>query len=245
MAERIFKCRGHIERKRFCLRQRRLGIAIGIAVARHNILNAQIGRIVTANATLNRHRTRFQTRRVGQNARNDSIARMHTQALRRSILGQNEEIGLEARIERLDHAERTCRLIRTHHADGSALDDALDYGATVPARPRLNTHGNGVAIHDLALAATHDFVVAIVGYDIGAVLVELHATSQARTALAAHRSALVACAALMFVIAPHGASSLSIARPAMSALHVKISRERVAHAPKSLPKHYPGTHLAT
>ena len=78
-------------------------------------------------------------------------------------------------------------------------------------RAVLNAHGNGIAIHDLALAAAHDLVVAVLGYDIGTVLMELHAASQARTTLAAHRPTLIASSTLMLVIAPHGASLLSIA----------------------------------
>ena len=131
---------------------------------------------------------------------------MNAQALGRRVLGQNEEIGLEARIEWLDHAERPGGLVRPHHTDGGALDDPLDHGTTLTVRAVLNAHGDGIAIHDLALTATHDFVVAVLGYDIGAVLMELHASGQTRAALAAHRSTLVAGTALMLVIAPHGAS---------------------------------------
>ena len=74
----------------------------------------------------------------------------------------------------------------------------------------LNAHGNGIAIHDLALTAAHDLVVAVFGYNVGAMLMELHAPGQARTAFAAHRPALIAGTALMLVIAPHGASLLSM-----------------------------------
>ena len=75
----------------------------------------------------------------------------------------------------------------------------------------LNAHSYGIAVHDLALAAAHDLVVAVFGYDIGAVLMELYASGQTRATLAAHRPALIARTALMLVIAPHGASLLSIA----------------------------------
>ena len=209
--KRVFKRCSHIERKRLCLCQRRLGIAVGIAIACHNVLDAQIGRIVTADAALKSHRSRLQARRVGQYARDDDIARAHAQALRRSVLGQNKEVSLQARIERFDHTKRAGRLIRTHHADGGTLDNALDHGATLTMRAVLNAHGNGIAIHDLALAAAHDLVVAVFGYDIGTVLMELHAASHAWTTLAAHRPAFIASSTLMFVIAPHGASLLSIA----------------------------------
>ena len=77
-AERVLKRRGHIERKPLGLVQRGLGIAIGIAVARHHILNAQIGRVISANAAFDRHSARFQARRVGQNARDNSITRVDT-----------------------------------------------------------------------------------------------------------------------------------------------------------------------
>ena len=209
--KRVFKRCSHIERKRLCLCQSRFGIAVGIAIARHNILDAQIGRIVTADAALKSHRARLQARRVGQNARDDDITRMHAQALRRSVLGQNKEIGFETRIERLDHTKRAGRLIRTHHADGGTLDDALDHGTTIPTRSRLDAYGHGIAVHNLTLTAAHDLVIAVVGHDISAVLMELHAASHARATLAAHRPAFIACATLMFVIAPHGASLLSIA----------------------------------
>ena len=174
-------------------------------------MDAQIGRIVAADTALKSHRARLQARWVGQNARDDGIARMHTQALRRSVLRQNKEIGFQTRIERLDHAKRAGRLIRTHHADSGTLDDALDHGTTIAARPRLDAYGHGIAVHNLTLTATHDLVIAVVGHDISAVLMELHAASHARTTLAAHRPAFIACATLMFVIAPHGASLLSIA----------------------------------
>ena len=83
---------------------------------------------------------------------------------------------------------------------------AFDHGAPLTVRAVLNAHGNGIAIHDLALTAAHNLVVAALGYDIGAMLMELHASGQTRAALAAHRSTLVAGTALMLVIAPHGAS---------------------------------------
>ena len=210
-AERVLKRRGHIERKPLGLVQRGLGIAIGIAVTRHHILNAQIGRVISANAAFDRHGTRFQARRVGQNARDDDIARAHAQALRRSVLGQNKEVSLQTRIERLDHTERTGGLVRAHHAYGCTLNHAFDHGAPLTVRAVLNAHGNGIAIHDLALAAAHDLVVAVFGYNVGAMLMELHAPGQARTAFAAHRPTLIAGTALMLVIAPHGASLLSIA----------------------------------
>lgn len=174
-------------------------------------MDAQVGRIVAADTALKSHSARLQARRVGQNARDDGIARMHTQALRRSVLGQNKEIGFETRIERFDHTKRAGRLIRTHYADGSTLDNALDHGATIPARSRLDAHGHGIAVHNLALTTTHDLVIAVVGHDISAVLMELNAASHARATLAAHRPAFIACATLMLVIAPHGASLLSIA----------------------------------
>ena len=169
-------------------------------------MNAQIGRVISANAAFDRHSARFQARRVGQNARDNSITRVDTQTNRRGVLGQNEEVGLQARIERLNHTERTGGLVRAHHAYSCALNHALDHGATLAMRAVLNAHGNGIAVHDLTLAATHDLVVAILGYDIGTVLMELHAPGQARTAFAAHRPALIASSTLMLVIAPHGAS---------------------------------------
>ena len=169
-------------------------------------MNAQIGRIISANAALDRHGARFQARRVGQNARDNSITRVNAQTIRRGILGQNEEVGLQTRIERLNHTERTGGLVRTHYAYGCALNHTLDHGAPLTVRAVLNAHGNGIAVHDLTLAATHDLVVAILGYDIGTVLMELHAPGQARTAFAAHRPALIASSTLMLVIAPHGAS---------------------------------------
>ncbi len=209
-AERVLKRRGHIERKSLGLVQRGLGIAIGIAVTRHHVLNAQIGRVISANAAFDRHGARFQARRVGQNARDNGITRVDAQTIRRGILGQNEEVGLQARIERLDHTERTSGLVRTHHAYGCALNHAFDHGAPLTVRAVLNAHGNGIAIHDLALTAAHNLVVAALGYDIGAMLMELHAPGQARTAFAAHRPTLIASTALMLVIAPHGASLLSM-----------------------------------
>ena len=209
-AERVLKRRGHIERKPLGLVQRGLGIAIGIAVTRHHVLNAQIGRVISANAAFDRHGARFQARRVGQNARDNGITRVDAQTIRRGILGQNEEVGLQARIERLDHTERTSGLVRTHHAYGCALNHAFDHGAPLTVRAVLNAHGNGVAVHDLALTAAHNLVVAALGYDIGAMLMELHAPGQARTAFAAHRPTLIASTALMLVIAPHGASLLSM-----------------------------------
>ena len=75
-AERVLKRRRHIERKPLGLVQRGLGIAIGIAVTRHHILNAQIGRVISANAAFDRHGARFQARRVGQNARDNGITRV-------------------------------------------------------------------------------------------------------------------------------------------------------------------------
>ena len=174
-------------------------------------MNAQIGRVISANAAFDRHGARFQARRVGQNARDNGITRVDTQTIRRGILRQNEEVGLQARIERFNHTERTGGLVRAHHAYSCALNHALDHGATLAMRAVLNAHGNGIAVHDLALTATHDLVVAILGYDIGTVLMELHAPGQARTAFAAHRPALIASSTLMLVIAPHGASLLSIA----------------------------------
>ena len=177
-------------------------------------MNAQVGCIVAANAALKSHGARFQACRIGQDACDDCIARMHAQTLRRSILGQHKEIGLETRIKRLDHTEGACRLIRAHHAYGRALDNALDHGTAIAARSGLNAHGHDVAVHNLALAATHNLIVAIIADNIGAMLMELHAARQAGTPLAAHRRALVASATLMFVIAPHGASLLSVAGPA-------------------------------
>ena len=41
-------------------------------------MNAQIGRVISANAAFDRHGTRFQARRVGQNARDNSITRVDT-----------------------------------------------------------------------------------------------------------------------------------------------------------------------
>lgn len=41
--KRVFKRCGHIERKRLCLCQRRLGIAVGIAIACHNVLTPRSG----------------------------------------------------------------------------------------------------------------------------------------------------------------------------------------------------------
>ena len=205
-AERVLKRRGHIERKPLGLVQRGLGIAIGIAVTRHHILNAQIGRVISANAAFNRHGARFQARRVGQNVRDNSITRVDAQTIRRGILGQNEEVGLQARIERLNHTERTGGLVRAHHAYSCALNHALDHGATLAMRAVLNAHGNGIAVHDLTLTTAHDLVVAVFGYNVGAMLMELHAPGQARTAFAAHRPALIASSTLMLVIAPHGAS---------------------------------------
>ena len=169
-------------------------------------MNAQIGRVISANAAFDRHSARFQARRVGQNARDNSITRVNAQTIRRGILRQNEEVSLQTRIERLDHTERTGGLVRTHHAYGCALNHAFDHGAPLTVRAVLNAHGNGIAIHNLALATAHDLVVAILGYDIGTVLMELHAPGQARTAFAAHRPALIASSTLMLVIAPHGAS---------------------------------------
>ena len=169
-------------------------------------MNAQIGRVISANAAFDRHSARFQARRVGQNARDNSITRVDTQTIRRGVLGQNEEVGLQARIERLNHTERTGGLVRAHHAYSCALNHALDHGATLAMRAVLNAHGNGIAVHDLTLAATHDLVVAVFGYNVGAMLMELHAPGQARTAFAAHRPALTASSTLMLVIAPHGAS---------------------------------------
>ena len=169
-------------------------------------MNAQIGRVISANAAFDRHGARFQSRRVGQNARDNGITRVDTQTIRRGILGQNEEVGLQTRIERLNHTERTGGLVRAHHAYGCALNHAFDHGAPLTVRAVLNAHGNGIAIHNLALATAHDLVVAILGYDIGTVLMELHAPGQARTAFAAHRPALIASSTLMLVIAPHGAS---------------------------------------
>ena len=169
-------------------------------------MNAQIGRVISANAAFDRHSARFQARRVGQNARDNGITRVDTQTIRRGILGQNEEVGLQARIERLNHTERTGDLVRTHHAYGCALNHAFDHGAPLTVRAILNAHGNGIAVHDLTLAATHDLVVAVFGYNVGTVLMELHAPGQARTTFAAHRPALIASSTLMLVIAPHGAS---------------------------------------
>ena len=210
-AERVLKRRGHIERKRFGLGKCGLGIAVGIAIARHHILNAQIGRIIAANTALDRHGARFQTRRICQNARDDCIARMNARALRRGVLRQNKEIGLKTRIKRLDHPERAGGLVRAHHTDGRTLDNALDYGASLAMRAVLNAYGNGIAVHNLALAAAHDLVVAVFGYNVGAMLMELHASGQTRATLAAHRPALIASSTLMLVIAPHGASLLSMA----------------------------------
>ena len=136
---------------------------------------------------------------------------MNAQALRRGVLRQNKEIGLKARIKRLNHPERAGGLVRAHHTNGCTLDDALDYGASLAMRAVLNAHGNGIAVHNLALAAAHDLVVAVFGYNVGAMLMELHASCQTRATLAAHRPALIASSALMLVIAPHGASLLSTA----------------------------------
>ena len=130
---------------------------------------------------------------------------MDAQTIRRGILGQNEEVGLQARIERLNHTERTGGLVRAHHAYSCALNHALDHGATLAMRAVLNAHGNGIAVHDLTLTTAHDLVVAVFGYNVGAMLMELHAPGQARTAFAAHRPALIASSTLMLVIAPHGA----------------------------------------
>ena len=210
-AERVLERRGHVKRKRLGLGKCGLGIAVGIAIARHHILNAQIGRIIAANTALDRHGARFQTRRICQNARDDRIARMNAQALRRGVLRQNKEIGLKARIKRLDHPERAGGLVRAHHTNGCTLDDALDYGASLAMRAVLNAYGNGIAVHNLALAAAHDLVVAVFGYNVGTMLMELHASGQTRAALAAHRPALIASSTLMLVIAPHGASLLSMA----------------------------------
>ena len=63
-AKRVFKRCGHIERKRLGLGKCGLGIAVGIAITRHHILNTQIGRVIAANAAIDRHRARFQTRRI-------------------------------------------------------------------------------------------------------------------------------------------------------------------------------------
>ena len=41
-------------------------------------MNAQIGRVISANAAFDRHSARFQARRVGQNARDNSITRVDT-----------------------------------------------------------------------------------------------------------------------------------------------------------------------
>ena len=205
-SERIFERRGHIERQPLGLGQCCLGIAIGIAITRHYILNTQIGRVIAANAALDGHGARFQARRIGQNARNDDITGVNAQALRRGVLGQNKKIRLQTRIERLDHTERTGGLVRAHHAYGCTLNHAFDHGAPLTVRAVLNAHGNGIAIHDLALTAAHDLVVAVFGYNVGAMLMELHAPGQARTAFAAHRPALIASSTLMLVIAPHGAS---------------------------------------
>lgn len=116
-------------------------------------MNAQIGRVISANAALDRHSARFQARRVGQNARDNGITRVDAQTIRRGILGQNEEVGLQTRIERLNHTERTGGLVRAHHAYGCTLNHALDHGAPLTVRAVLNAHGNGIAIHDLALTA--------------------------------------------------------------------------------------------
>ena len=136
---------------------------------------------------------------------------MNAQALRRGVLRQNKEIGLKARVKRLDHPEWAGGLIRAHHTHGCTLDDALDYGASLTMRAVLNAHGNGIAVHNLALAAAHDLVVAVFGYNVGTMLMELHASGQTRATLAAHRPALIASSTLMLVIAPHGASLLSMA----------------------------------
>ena len=144
---------------------------------------------------------------AGSETSNSSvITRVDTQTIRQGILGQNEEVGLQTRIERLDHTERTGGLVRAHHAYGCTLNHAFDHGAPLTVRAVLNAHGNGIAIHDLALTAAHDLVVAVFGYNVGAMLMELHAPGQARTAFAAHRPALIASSTLMLVIAPHGAS---------------------------------------
>ena len=58
-AKRVLERRGHVKQQRLCLGQRGLGVAIGIAIARHYILNAQVGRVIAANTALNRHRARF------------------------------------------------------------------------------------------------------------------------------------------------------------------------------------------
>ena len=207
--ERVLERGVHIEREARGLVERHLRIRVGVAVTRHDVLHAQVGRVLIADTPFDGHDAGLEARGIAQDTRDHHVVLVHAQALGRRILGDDEEVRVEAAVERFDHAERAGLGVAAHDARRRALDHALDQRAAVALRTLLDADRDGVAVHDLALAAAHDLEIALVGDHVGAVLVQLHATRQARTPHAPRGAVMPAGLALTLVVTPHGASSNS------------------------------------
>ena len=203
-AQRICKRRLHVERKPLGLALRSLGIAFHKVVARHNALNAEVGSVRAAEPPLDGHHAGFVAGGIRDNAREDHIALRHPGVLRREVAGQDEEVCVQARVERADRPERASGGIGAHHRHGGALDHTLHHGTTLAALAAVQAHGNRVAAHHLAQRPARQPERTLGRLHQGTVLAQDHGTGKARATNAARRPAMRS----MSTLAPHGAPPL-------------------------------------
>ena len=124
--------------------------------------------------------------------------------LRGEVAGQDEEVRMQARVERADRPERASDGIGAHHRHGGALDHTLHHGTTLAALAAVQAHGNRVAAHHLAQRPARQPERTLGRLHQGTVLAQDHGTGKARATNAARRPAMRS----MSTLAPHGAPPL-------------------------------------
>ena len=97
-----------------------------------------------------------------------------------------EEVGLDARIERMHGAERARFGVGAHDGSRRALNHALNRGA-LAALTALDAHGHNVAVHDLAQRATSQLQRPFGCLDEPVPFGKANRARQARTPLTPHR----------------------------------------------------------
>ena len=110
---------------------------------------------------------------------------------------EDKEILPNARIQRVDHAQRPVLHKGAYHGAGGMLDDALDNSAALTVGPAAQAGMNAVAVHGLAKPAAGEPELALRAFHIARSLRNMNRADKAGLALGARR-ALAAAAPPLF-----------------------------------------------
>ena len=163
-----------IDREPRGLIDRFLRVPVRKSIPRHDALDAQARLVGIADTALDGDHTGLRTGRIFDDVRCDDIAWRDLETRRGVIRGKDEEILLDARVERTYGAQRTSQLEGAHNGLGRTLDHVLHNRATSSAATAMQAYVHTVARHRLAHRARAQAVRTLRCLDLGVRVIHAH-----------------------------------------------------------------------